>query len=93
MVAGVVWGFMVEGLWRVANLEVLAVKSFGPMRILVYCNGVYLFVEVDGLGFFTTSATVGLWGTWGLNSNEDASWWLLPVFMEVWALFDPSGGP
>jgi len=26
---------MVEGLWRVANLEVLAVKSFGPIRILV----------------------------------------------------------
>jgi len=49
---------MVEGLWRVANIEVLAIKSFGSIRILVYYNGVYLFVEVDELEFFTTSSTV-----------------------------------
>jgi len=41
---------MVEGLWRVTNLEVLTVKSFEPIRMLVYCNGIYLCVETNRFG-------------------------------------------
>jgi len=48
---------MIKGLWRVANLEVLTIKSFVPIRILIYCNGIYLFVEINGLRFFIAWAT------------------------------------
>jgi len=93
---GVVWRFMVRGFWRVINLEVLALKSFGAIRMLVYCNGIYRLVEINGFGtgFFTTSAKVEyLEGTRGLKSNEDDPWWSLLVFMKLVALVDLSGRP
>jgi len=42
------------------NLDGLAIKSLSATRILVYCNGVYLLVEIfdDGVGVFTRLARV-----------------------------------
>ena len=56
------------------NWDGLVIKSLGPTRIFVYCNGVYFFVEVaiDGVGVLTTLAKVILdEGVWGLNDIDD----------------------
>ena len=45
---------------RDTNWDGLTIKSLGPIRILVYCNEVYLLVEIfdNGVGVFTRLAKV-----------------------------------